>query len=175
MKVLVIIDAQVDFVTGTLANVAAQAAIPSIKKRIEEARDNHEMVIFTQDTHMEDYMNTLEGKKLPVEHCIYQTEGWEIVEELRDEAALCVLKPTFGSLDLIDRIVGFRNAFNKDVEIELCGFCTDICVVSNALLLRAAMPNARITVNGGLCAGTTKENHDAALAVMRSCQIDVIE
>ena len=174
MRVLVIVDAQVDFVTGALANPDAVATIPSIKKRIEDTRENHEMVIFTQDTHMENYMDTLEGEKLPVEHCVYQTEGWEIVEELRDEATLCVLKPTFGSFDLIDRVVSFRNAFNEDIEIELCGFCTDICVCSNALLLRAAMPNARISVNSGLCAGTTKENHEAALAVMRSCQIDVI-
>lgn len=174
MKVLVVVDAQVDFVTGALANSVAEERIPAIKERVAAARENHEMVIFTQDTHMENYMDTLEGEKLPVEHCIYQTEGWEIVEELRDEAALRVLKPTFGSFDLIDRVVAFRNAFNEDVEIELCGFCTDICVVSNALLLRAAMPDAKIVVNEGLCAGTTKENHDAALAVMRSCQIDVI-
>lgn len=174
MRVLVIVDAQVDFTTGALANPAAEATIPFIKKRIEEARDNHEMVIFTQDTHMEDYLDTLEGEKLPIEHCIYQTEGWEIVKELREEAALCVLKPTFGSFDLIDRIATLRDAFNEDVEIELCGFCTDICVCSNALLLRAAMPNTRIYVNSDLCAATTKENHEAALAVMRSCQIDVI-
>ena len=174
MKILVCVDCQVDFTTGALANPIAEERIPAIKERVAVARENHEMVIFTQDTHMENYMDTLEGEKLPVEHCIYQTEGWEIVEELKDEAALCVLKPTFGSFDLIDRVIAFRNAFNEDVEIELCGFCTDICVVSNALLLRAAMPDARITVNEGLCAGTTKENHDAALAVMRSCQIDVI-
>ena len=116
MKVLVIIDMQKDFCSGTLANPAAAALIPAIKERILDARKNNEMVIFTQDTHMEDYMSTLEGEKLPVEHCIYQTEGWEIVEELKDEAALCVLKPTFGSFDLIDRVVAFRNAFNEDVE-----------------------------------------------------------
>lgn len=174
MKVLVCVDCQVDFTTGALANPIAEKRVPAIKERVASARENHEMVIFTQDTHMEDYMDTLEGEKLPIEHCIYQTEGWEIVEELKDEAALCVLKPTFGSFDLIDRVVAFRNAFNEDVEIELCGFCTDICVVSNAILLRAAMPNTRITVNERLCAGTTKENHEAALAVMRSCQIDVI-
>lgn len=174
MKILVCVDCQVDFTTGALANPIAEKRVPAIKERVAAARENHEMVIFTQDTHMEDYMDTLEGKKLPIEHCIYQTEGWEIVEELKDEAALCVLKPTFGSFDLIDRVVAFRNAFNEDVEIELCGFCTDICLISNALLLRAAMPNTRIIVNERLCAGTTKENHEAALAVMRSCQIDVI-
>ena len=174
MKILVCVDCQVDFTTGALANPIAEKRVPAIKERVAAARENHEMVIFTQDTHMEDYMDTLEGEKFPIEHCIYQTEGWEIVDELKDEAALCVLKPTFGSFDLIDRVAAFRNAFNEDVEIELCGFCTDICVVSNAILLRAAMPNTRITVNERLCAGTTKENHEAALAVMRSCQIDVI-
>lgn len=174
MKILVCVDCQVDFTTGALANPIAEKRVPAIKERVAAARENHEMIIFTQDTHMEDYMDTLEGEKLPIEHCIYQTEGWEIVKELKDEAALCVLKPTFGSFDLIDRVVAFRNAFNEDVEIELCGFCTDICVVSNAILLRAAMPNTRITVNERLCAGTTKKNHEAALAVMRSCQIDVI-
>ena len=174
MKVLVIIDMQKDFCSGTLANPAAAALIPAIKERILDARKNNEMVIFTQDTHMEDYMDTLEGEKLPVEHCIYQTEGWEIVEELRDEAALCVLKPTFGSFDLIDRVVTFRNAFNEDVEIELCGFVTSICVLANAVLLRAAMPNAKITVNSKLCADVSKEKHEAALEVLRSQQIEVI-
>ena len=174
MKILVCVDCQVDFTTGALANPIAEKRVPAIKERVAAARENHEMVIFTQDTHMEDYMDTLEGEKLPIEHCIYQTEGWGIVKELKDEAALCVLKPTFGSFDLIDRVVAFRNAFNEDVEIEICGFCTDICVVSNAILLRAAMPNTKITVNERLCAGTTKENHEAALAVMRSCQIDAI-
>ena len=174
MKVLVIIDMQKDFCSGTLANPAAAALIPAIKERILDARKNNEMVIFTQDTHMEDYMDTLEGEKLPIEHCIYQTEGWEIVEELRDEAALCVLKPTFGSFDLIDRVVAFRNAFNEDVEIELCGFVTSICVLANAVLLRAAMPNAKITVNSKLCADVSKEKHEAALEVLRSQQIEVI-
>ena len=174
MKVLVIIDMQKDFCSGTHDNPAAAALIPAIKERILDARKNNEMVIFTQDTHMEDYMDTLEGEKLPVEHCIYQTEGWEIVEELRDEAALCVLKPTFGSFDLIDRVVAFRNAFNEDVEIELCGFVTSICVLANAVLLRAAMPNAKITVNSKLCADVSKEKHEAALEVLRSQQIEVI-
>ena len=174
MKVLVIIDMQKDFCSGTLANPAAAALIPAIKERILDARKNNEMVIFTQDTHMEDYMSTLEGEKLPVEHCIYQTEGWKIVEELKDEAALCVLKPTFGSFDLIDRVVAFRNAFNEDVEIEFCGCMTSICVLANAVLLRAAMPNAKITVNSKLCADVSKEKHEAALEVLRSQQIDVI-
>ena len=174
MKVLVCVDCQVDFTTGALANPVAEERIPAIKERIAAARENHEMVIFTQDTHMEDYMDTLESEKLPIEHCIYQTDGWEIVEELKDEAALCVLKPTFGSFDLIDRIVAFRNAFNEDIEIELCGFVTSICVLANAVLLRAAMPNAKITVNSKLCADVSKEKHEAALEVLRSQQIEVI-
>lgn len=174
MKVLIIVDAQVDFVTGALANPIAEERIPAIKDRVAAARENHEMVIFTQDTHTENYLDTLEGEKLPVEHCIYQTKGWEIVEELRGEAALCVLKPTFGSFDLIDRVVAFRNAFNEDIEIELCGFVTSICVLANAVLLRAAMPDAKITVNSKLCADVSKEKHEAALEVLRSQQIEVI-
>lgn len=174
MKVLIVVDAQVDFVTGALANPVAEERVPAIKERVVAARENHEMVVFTQDTHMEDYMDTLEGEKLPIEHCIYQTKGWEIVEELREEAALCVLKPTFGSFDLIERINVLRTAFNEDVEIELCGFVTSICVLANAVLLRAALPNAKIIVNSKLCADVSKEKHEAALEVLRSQQIDVI-
>ena len=175
MKVLVIVDMQEDFVRGSLANSAAVNIINPIKERIAAARQNKEMVIFTQDTHMDDYLDTLEGKKLPIEHCIYGTEGWEIIPEFKDEAALCVLKPTFGSFDLISRIETIAKAMNEEVEIELTGVCTDVCVVSNCLILRAAFPNSKITVNGNLCAGTTKENHDAALITMKNCQIDVIE
>ena len=173
-RLLIVVDMQNDFVDGALGTKEAQAMVPALLHKIEEEVAKGTELIFTQDTHMEDYMDTLEGEKLPVEHCIYQTEGWEIVDELKDEAALCVLKPTFGSFDLIDRVVAFRNAFNEDVEIELCGFVTSICVLANAVLLRAAMPNAKITVNSKLCADVSKEKHEAALEVLRSQQIDVI-
>ena len=173
MKILVVIDLQKDFCSpnGTLSNPAAEAIIPGIKERIEAARENKEMVIFTQDTHMEDYLETEEGKKLAVEHCIYGTEGWQIVDELKDDAGLCVLKPSFASFDLIDRIQTLSNAMNERPEIEICGVCTDICIVSNSLMLRSAFYNDKVE---SLCAGTTKERHDAAIAVMRSCMIDII-
>ena len=175
MKVLVIIDMQKDFCSGTLANPAAAALIPAIKERILDARKNNEMVIFTQDTHMEDYMSTLEGEKLPVEHCIYQTEGWEIVDELKDEAALCILKPTFMGFDLISRIETVAAAMNESVEIEVCGVCTDICIISNLLMLRGAFPNSIIKINQNLCAGTSKEKHEMALEIAKSCMIEVID
>ena len=177
MKVLVCVDLQNDFCSpsGSLANPAAEQIIAPIKERIKAARENKEMVIFTQDTHDADYLETLEGQKLPVEHCIYGTEGWEIVDELKDEAALCVLKSTFMGFDLISRIETVAAAMNEDVEIEVCGTITSICVVSIALMLRGAFRNSKIIVNSNLCADITPEGHAAALTVMKNCQIDVIE
>ena len=175
MKILVVIDMQNDFIRGSLSNPVAEAIVPKIKERIEAARENKEMVIFTQDTHDADYLETLEGQKLPVEHCIYGTEGWEIVDELKDEAALCILKPTFMGFDLINRIETVAAAMNEDVEIEVCGTVTSICVISTALMLRGAFRNSKIIVNSNLCADITPEGHAAALTVMKNCQIDVIE
>ena len=175
MKILVVIDMQNDFVRGSLSNPAAEAIVPKIKERIEAARENKEMVIFTQDTHDADYLETLEGQKLPVEHCIYGTKGWEIVDELKDEAALCILKPTFMGFDLINRIETVAAAMNEDVEIEVCGTVTSICIISTALMLRGAFRNSKIVVNSNLCADITPEGHAAALTVMKNCQIDVIE
>ena len=177
MKVLVCVDLQNDFCSpnGSLANPAAEKIIIPIKERIKAARQNKEMVIFTQDTHDADYLETLEGQKLPVEHCIYGTEGWEIVDELKDEAALCVLKPTFMGFDLINRIETVAAAMNEDVEIEVCGTITSICVVSTVLMLRGAFRDSKIIVNSNLCADITPEGHAAALTVMKNCQIDIIE
>ena len=175
MKVLVVVDMQNDFVRGSLSNPVAEAIVPKIKERIEAARENKEMVVFTQDTHDADYLETLEGQKLPVEHCIYGTEGWEIVDELKDEAALCILKPTFMGFDLISRIETVAAAMNESVEIEVCGTVTSICVVSTALMLRGAFRNSKIVVNSNLCADITPTGHAAALTVMKNCQIDVIE
>lgn len=175
MKVLVVVDMQNDFVKGSLSNPVAEAIVPKIKERIEAARENKEMVVFTQDTHDADYLETLEGQKLPVEHCIYGTEGWEIVDEFKDEAALCILKPTFMGFDLISRIETVAAAMNESVEIEVCGTVTSICVVSTALMLRGAFRNSKIIVNSNLCADITPEGHAAALTVMQNCQIDIIE
>lgn len=166
-KALIVIDMQKDFVDGTLANPDAQAIVRPIANYVL-AYDG--AVIATRDTHTENYLDTAEGKKLPVAHCIQGTEGWEIVPEiaeaLRAKNALILDKPTFGYLGW-----GVIGEFE---EVELVGTCTDICVVSNALILKAMFPDLVVTVNAALCAGTTKENHDAALAVMRCCQVEVL-
>lgn len=169
-KVLIVVDMQNDFVTGVLGTPEARAIVPNIKAKIEEYKKNGWDVIFTQDTHYENtYMDTLEGKKLPVPHCIYETDGWNVIPELEDQEAHHLLKLTFG-LECWPIFIdddGYE-------EIELVGVCTDICVVSNALALRMYYPNTIITVDASCCAGVTPEKHKAALEVMKSCQIDVI-
>ncbi|MBO5435295.1 cysteine hydrolase [bacterium] len=169
-KVLIVIDMQNDFVTGTLGSPAAQAIIPAIKAEIQKYLDNDGQVIYTRDTHNTDYLNTPEGKKLPVPHCIRGTDGWMIVPELDDvDNRLIINKPTFGfnAWDAVDGL--------EDAEIKLCGVCTDICVVSNALIMKAVLPNAEISIDPKLCAGTSVDAHNAAITVMRSCQINIIE
>lgn len=170
-KVLVVIDMQNDFINGALGTNEAQALVPKVVKKINEFDGD---IIVTQDTHHENYMDTLEGQKLPVKHCIKNEWGWEInanVKEALDKKqnVQFIEKPTFGSFNLIDKI-----ADNIPEEIELCGLCTDICVVSNALMLRAAYPNTKIVINAELTEGVTPEKKQAALTTMKMCQIDVI-
>ena len=141
MKVLVVVDMQNDFITGSLGTPEAQAIVPNVKAKIEEVRSNGGIVIFTRDTHETNYLQTREGKKLPVEHCIKNTWGWEITDELRDEAAdaLIVNKPTFGCAELYEAVCDYVDSSSEIIdEIELIGLCTSICVVSNALLLKTA-------------------------------------
>lgn len=165
MKVLIVVDVQNDFITGALGSKEAVAVVPNIKKKIEEYHAAGHDIIFTRDTHDADYLETNEGKNLPVVHCIKGTEGWQIVDGLETPDCQYIDKPTFGWL-------GWSKDFPYD-EIELIGVCTDICVVSNALILKAMYPEAKITVDASCCAGVTPELHDAALATMRSCQICV--
>ena len=165
-KVLVVIDMQNDFVTGTLGSKEAQAIVPNVKAKIKEYADRGDRIIFTRDTHGENYLETPEGKKLPVKHCIKGTDGWQIVPGLETENCEYIDKPTFGWLNW--------NGFDEKDELELIGVCTDICVISNALLLRAALYNTTINVVEKACAGVTKEKHLAALETMRSCQINVL-
>ena len=179
MKVLVVVDMQNDFITGSLGTPEAQAIVPNVKKKIEEYRKNGDLIVFTRDTHYANYLQTKEGEKLPVEHCIRNTWGWEITDELRDEAvnAVIVNKPTFGSVDLCDVIVS-PEADSESItvieEIELSGLCTDICVVSNALLLKTVFYDTiDISVDATCCAGVTPETHEAALKTMEMCQINV--
>ena len=171
---LIVIDMQKDFIDGSLGTEEAVGIVPNVKKRIEEFDGK---VIFTRDTHPADYLKSREGKFLPVEHCIKDTEGWMLdksLRELAEKKAVAVFdKPTFGSVELADYIVN-ENRKEAIDSIELIGLCTDICVVSNALLIKANLPETDIRVRENCCAGVTLEKHRAALETMRSCQI-VIE
>ena len=174
-KILIVIDAQNDFISGALGNPTCEPVVEYIVKKVKEYHDNEEQVIFTYDTHDEAYLYTLEGKKLPVPHCIYRTEGWRIDQRIRSEMNdwedVDVHKKTFGYIDWKPLLY---KAIKDDTVIELVGFDSDICVVSNGLILRASFPNNRIIVDAKGCWGTTKEKHNAALDVMESCQIEII-
>ena len=176
-SILIVVDMQKDFVTGALASAEAQAILPEVKSKISEYDRDVKEIIFTRDTHGEDYMQTNEGKHLPVPHCIKGTDGWQICAELTDGITSeykTVDKPTFGFLGWKDVLVS-ETADGSDLDIEMIGVCTDICVVSNALILKAMYPEAMVRVDAGCCAGVTPEAHAAALVTMRSCQVDVID
>ena len=167
-KVLIVVDMQEDFVTGSLGSEAAQAIIPNVKNKIEEYENRGDAVIYTQDTHGENYLDTNEGKHLPVKHCAFDTDGWRVVPYLDNVEHVHVLKETFG-------YTNWELFLDDDVEeIELVGVCTSICVVSNALILKAIYPEAAITVDANCCACVTPESHKHALETMKMCQINVI-
>ncbi|MBQ2941308.1 MAG: cysteine hydrolase [Clostridia bacterium] len=165
MKTLIVVDMQNDFITGSLGSEEAKKIVPYVKEKVEKFEGR---VIFTMDTHNKNYLNTQEGKKLPVEHCMWGTKGWYICDELAPYVRETFDKNTFGSMKLPYII----DAANE--EIELCGLCTDICVISNAMILKAALPEMRIVVDSKGCAGVTKESHENALNAMRAVQIEVI-
>jgi len=167
MKTLIVIDMQNDFVTGSLANPAAEAIIPFIKAECESGK--YDKIIFTKDTHYDNYLETQEGKYLPIKHCIRRTVGWEVVPNLQGLSDNTLEKGQFGSAQWM------AIAFALNDEITLVGTCTDICVISNALILKAFFPETKITVLAKGCAGLTPEKHAAALEVMKSCQINVVE
>lgn len=175
-KIIIVIDMQNDFVTGPLGTSEAVFVTEKIKQKlINEPLKTQ--IIFTRDTHQDNYLNTAEGEKLPIEHCIEGTPGWCIIDPLRiatkEKLVTIINKSSFGykGWDLIiPRYL--KNAF-KD-EIEIVGVCTDICVISNALILKALFPGIRISVDASCCAGTTPKMHQKALDVMKSCQIDII-
>ena len=170
---LIVIDMQNDFIDGSLGTPEAQAIVPNVKNKIDEYIKAEKNVFFTKDTHYSDYLHTLEGEMLPVEHCIRGTKGWEISEDIKkDMSAIHIIeKNTFGYINW-DKYNS--NLFDIYDSIEICGLCTDICVISNALILRALYPNTHIIVDSSCCAGVTPKKHEAALEVMRSCQIEVI-
>lgn len=171
-KFLVVVDMQKDFVDGSLGTKEAVAIVPKVAQKIKSFDGE---IIVTYDTHFADYLNTEEGGKLPVEHCIKGTEGWELSEDvkkaLEDREYTVVEKFTFGSTKLPDIVR--EKAGDEDFEIELLGLCTDICVVSNALILKANFPEKKISVDALCCAGVTPDTHNNALSVMEMCQIDI--
>ncbi len=170
-KALVVVDMQNDFVTGCLGTKEAQAIIPKLKETVEDFEGD---VYFTQDTHSEDYLKTQEGKRLPVTHCVKGTEGWQVVPELNsclksDKVKGTFWKPVFGSVDLAETI-----RKEKYDEVYLCGVCTGICVLSNAILIKAFDSEVRVAVLADLCACVTPESHHTALEAMRTAQVDII-
>ena len=171
-KILLIVDMQNDFIDGALGSQDAQKIVQNVVAKIN-AWDG--VVVATLDTHAENYLDTLEGKKLPVRHCIKDTAGWKLNTQveaaLKAKNAKIVEKGTFGCVTLGKSL---REWVGVPAEIQLCGLCTDICVVSNALLLRAEFPDTPMAVCADCCAGVTPEKHQAALNVMASCQIEVI-
>ena len=165
MKTLIVIDMQKDFIDGSLGTKEAQAIVPKVKDKIKTYEQNGDRIIYTRDTHGDDYLDTAEGKKLPVKHCIMNTDGWQIPEELLVENPFIINKPSFG----------YTNWWQFDFdEIEIVGLCTDICVVSNALILKALFPEIPVTVDSNCCAGVTPETHQAALKTMNMCQVTII-
>ena len=166
-KVLIVVDMQNDFVDGSLGTKEAVKIVPAVTDKVKAAINNNNMVIFTKDTHYSNYLETAEGKNLPVEHCIKGSNGWEIIPALNKYAQNIIEKNTFGSTILPDKVKEYE-------EIELIGLCTDICVISNALLLKAHFPEKNICVDASCCAGVTPESHNNALEAMKMCQIKII-
>lgn len=163
-KTLIVVDMQNDFIDMALGTKEAVAIVPKVKAKIEEYVKNGDEIIFTRDTHTENYLQTSEGKKLPVEHCIRGTKGWQIADGLCVEGCKIIDKPNFG-----------WPHWNEEhlEEVEIVGLCTDICVVSNALIIKATFPEANVRVDSTCCAGVTVETHEAALKTMAMCQIEV--
>lgn len=174
MKTLIVIDMQKDFIDGSLGTKEAVEIVPRVKQKIAEYVSRGDEIIFTRDTHSEGYLNTHEGKNLPVPHCIKWTEGWKIPNGIDIPECEHIDKHSFG-WNMWDMIYNSEGTLvdRKFDEIEIIGLCTDICVISNALILRALYPEIEITVDASCCAGTTPEMHEKALNVMRSCQIKI--
>ena len=174
-QVLVVVDMQNDFISGSLGTKEAQDIVPLVAEKIKQYQLASQKVIYTRDTHTQDYLQTAEGKKLPVEHCIFGEWGWQIEESLSaliKEDTVVINKQTFGSTALGEMIKQMAEE-DPEIEVELIGLCTDICVISNALLIKAFVPELAIKVDSSCCAGVTPESHENALKAMAMCQIEV--
>jgi nicotinamidase-related amidase len=170
MKYLIVVDMQNDFVSGCLGSDAARAIVKRVEKEVKSFDGK---VIFTMDTHSENYLDTQEGKKLPVIHCVENTDGWKIIPELQPYVTDFVTKPTFGSVELAKHLCE-ENSKEKIESIELIGVCTSICVISNAMLIKAFLPEVRVIVNADCCACVSEESHNAALKAMETAQIEIV-
>ena len=176
MKILIVIDMQNDFLTGALRNEEGIKIIPGVIAKINEYHQNNDLIIATRDTHKENYLSTQEGINLPVIHCIKGTLGWEIEDQIATALGEVKIfdKKTFGSKELGFYLKEHYGHIQEELEIELVGVCTDICVISNAMVIKANLPEARISVYSSLCAGVTIESHNNALKAMEMCQIRII-
>lgn len=170
MKVLAIIDMQKDFIDGALGTKEAVSIVPKVAARLKKAREDGETVVFTRDTHHADYLSTQEGRNLPVPHCIEGTEGWQIDTALPVLDASVFDKPGFGSPALIE----FLKKLPELECVEFVGLCTDICVITNAMMTKGALPEIPLSVRAGCCAGVTPASHEAALNAMKMCQILIL-
>lgn len=171
MKILVVVDMQNDFIDGALGSPEAPEIVEGINAIVSEFDGS---VIFTRDTHLDDYMTTQEGRKLPVPHCIKDTHGWQITDRIAiPEGAHIIDKPTFGSTELAS-VIAELDKTEPVLSVELVGLCTDICVISNAMLVKAALPEIAVRVHADLCRGVTPASHDTALKAMSACQIEII-
>lgn len=188
-KILIVVDMQNDFIDGALGSQMAEAIVDNVAKKIHEYSDNDDIILFTRDTHYSsDYLETEEGRNLPVKHCIISTHGWMIKDGLLEQADACkghkpwvVSKPTFGADNLIE-VLRYKSSDTTDsdseygngITIELVGLCTDICVISNAVIAKTALPNAHIVVDAACCAGVTPESHDTAIKAMQAFMVEVV-
>lgn len=169
MKILVVVDMQNDFIDGALGTQEAVQIVEPVKQKVDKYLKNGDKVIYTRDTHSENYLSTQEGKKLSVIHCVKGTPGWEISEKIFETGCKVIDKPSFGSLELAEYI----GCLEHVEEIELVGLCTDICVISNAMILKAKLPEVSVAVDASCCAGVTPQSHENALDAMKMCQIEV--
>ena len=170
MDVLVVVDMQKDFISGALGTKEAVAIVPHVAEKIAQAKKAGKTIVFTRDTHHENYLVTQEGQNLPVPHCLENTEGWQIDPALDTAGSMIFDKPSFGSEALIRYLKGLGDL----TACEFVGLCTDICVITNVLSLKCALPELPITVDSACCAGVTPQSHENALAAMRMCQIQII-
>lgn len=180
MKILIVVDMQNDFINGALGTPEARAIVPNVIKKVEQYRNDPKgFIIYTADTHHENYLETQEGRNLPVPHCIHPSKGWMIPEEIYTLHAPIIMKNTFGAENLINYLPSIERICEKDKgpieSIEFVGLCTDICVISNVMIAKSCCPEVPITVISSCCAGVTPESHANALRAMEMCQINIVE